>query len=136
MITQGLEDYLELIYNSVLQNKNLRAIDIANSFKISRASVSEALLRLVDLKLITYKNRSIELTPQGIKKAQKIVKKHKVLFEFFHEILGCEYESSYDNACRIEHFIDNDTLKKINDFNKFCLKESVSKKFKKETHDK
>ena len=51
MITSGLEDYLELIHNTISQNKEIKAVDIANKFNISRPSVSEALIRLADLDL-------------------------------------------------------------------------------------
>ena len=50
MLTKALEDYIEYIYNSIKENKVLKAIDIANNFNISRASVSEALIRLTDRK--------------------------------------------------------------------------------------
>ena len=65
MITSGLQDYIELIYNSITENKELKAIDIANKFNISRSSVSEALIRLSDLDLILYEGR------KGIKITEK-----------------------------------------------------------------
>ena len=57
MITSGLEDYLELIYNSISEDKDIKAIDIANAFNVSRSSVSEALIRLADMDLIVYEGR-------------------------------------------------------------------------------
>lgn len=64
-ITSGLEDYLEYIYLEVSGNKKLRAVDIANHFNFSRSTVSEALIKLVDLELIVYEAR------QGVKITQK-----------------------------------------------------------------
>ena len=52
MITSSLEDYLELIHNTLKQNKEIKAIDIAHNFNISRSSVSEALIRLADMDFI------------------------------------------------------------------------------------
>ena len=70
MITSGLEDYLELIHNAISHNKEIKAIDIANQFNISRSSVSEALIRLADLDLIIYEGRrGIKITPKGIEEA-------------------------------------------------------------------
>ena len=50
MITKGLEDYLEIIYNKISKGEDVKAIDIAHEFNISRSSVSEALIRLANLK--------------------------------------------------------------------------------------
>ena len=84
MITPGLEDYLEFIYNRIKEHKNVKAIDIANAFNISRPSVSEALIRLADLDLIIYEGRKgLKITSKGIKEAKKVVNKHKILFVFF-----------------------------------------------------
>ena len=126
MITSGLEDYLELIYNSTKAETNLRAIDIANSFNISRASVSEALIRLSDKDLILYEGRKgIKLTELGKQEALKIIKKHKILSDFFYKILGTDEETSSKNACKIEHVIDEDVIDKIETFTKYCIENEI-----------
>ena len=63
MITSGLEDYLELIYTTIKQNKDIKAIDIANRFGVSRPSVSEALIRLADLDLIAIQYLKLQHRP-------------------------------------------------------------------------
>ena len=126
MITSGLEDYLEIIYNSINENENLKAVDIAHKMNVSRASVSEALIRLSDKDLIIYEGRKgIKLTPQGTKEAQRITKKHKILNEFFNKILGADKETSSENACKIEHVIDESIIEKINSFTKYCIKNNI-----------
>ena len=78
MITSSLEDYLEFIHNKILHDKQIKAVDIANHFNVSRASVSEALIRLADLDLIIYEGRKgIKITQKGIEQAKKTVKKQK-----------------------------------------------------------
>ena len=114
MITSGLEDYLELIHNTISQNKEIKAIDIANKFNISRPSVSEALIRLADMDLIIYEGRrGIKITPKGIEQAQKIAKKHSILSKFFTQILKVDIEIANKNACKIEHVIDDELIEKI-----------------------
>ena len=116
-ITSGLEDYLEYIYLEVSGNKKLRAVDIANHFNFSRSTVSEALIKLVDLELIVYEARQgVKITQKGIVEAKKIIEKHKVLTEFFNKVLGIDLEISSKNACRIEHVIDDEVVKKIKIF--------------------
>ena len=116
-ITSGLEDYLEYIYTEIANGVNLRAVDIANHFGFSRSTVSEALIRLADLDLITYEARQgIKITTKGIFEAQKIIEKHQVLTTFFNKILNINLEISSKNACRIEHVIDDEVIEKVKEF--------------------
>ena len=119
MITSSLEDYLEFIHNKISQDKEIKAIDIANKFNVSRPSVSEALIRLADMDLIIYEGRrGIKITPKGIKYAKKTVKKHKILTEFFTKILKIDNTLADKNACKIEHVIDDELINKINEYTK------------------
>jgi len=126
MITPGLEDYLELIYNATAEKDNLKAVDIANKLNISRASVSEALIRLSDKDLIIYEGRKgVKLTELGKLEALKIIKKHKILSNFFSEVLKIDLETSSRNACKIEHVIDEEVIDKIENFTKYCIENSI-----------
>lgn len=114
MITSGLEDYLELIHNTISNNQTIKAIDIANKFNISRSSVSEALIRLADMDFIIYEGRKgIKITQKGIEQAEKITKKHEILSNFFVKILGVDTILANKNACKIEHVIDDELIEKI-----------------------
>lgn len=46
-LSSGLEDYVEAIYIAHLNNKPLKGAELARQLNISRASVSEALAKLV-----------------------------------------------------------------------------------------
>ncbi len=114
MITSSLEDYLELIHNKISQNKEIKAIDIAHEFNISRSSVSEALIRLADMDFIIYEGRrGIKITQKGIEQARKTVKKHQILSRFFVEILDVNKNLANKNACKIEHVIDDELIEKM-----------------------
>ena len=49
-LTSGLEDYLEEIYIAHLNDTPLKGAELARKLNISRASVSEALSKLVTVK--------------------------------------------------------------------------------------
>ena len=53
-LSSGLEDYVEAIYIAHLNNKPLKGAELARQLNISRASVSEALAKLVAKNLIKY----------------------------------------------------------------------------------
>ena len=130
MITSGLEDYIELIYNSISNNKEIKAIDISHAFNISRPAVSEALIRLMDMDLIIYEGRKgIKITPKGIVEAKKIINKHNILYRFFKEVLGVEDELADKNACKIEHVIDEELLSKLDKFYFYAEENNIAEGF-------
>lgn len=130
MITKSLEDYIEYIYASISNDKELKAIDIAKKFNISRASVSEALIRLCELGLVIYEGRKgIIVTKKGEIEAKRVIKKHQILLNFFNKTLKIEFEKASDNACKIEHVIDDDVVSILEKFNQFSDKNNLKKDF-------
>lgn len=127
-LSQSLEDYLEIIYNKIQENDKVKAIDISRELNVSRASVTEALNRLKEKKLINYeKYGEILITDNGIKKAKEIVSLHKELTEFFVN-LGIDTKEAEDTACKIEHIVSKNVKTRVLAFNKFC-KENPDFKF-------
>ena len=137
MITKGLEDYIEIIYNKISDGEDVKAVDIAHILNVSRPSVSEALIRLADKDLIIYEGRKgIKITEKGRIEAEKVIKKHKILSEFFCDILGIDEIVSSENACKIEHVIDEIVTEKIKSFNAFCKTHDIAFKFRKKENDR
>jgi len=134
-LTSGLEDYLENIYIAHLNNTPLKGANLARKLNISRASVSEALSRLVQKKLINYNSyETISLTPAGIKEAKKVYDKHYIIKNFFETVLTVPPAEAGENACKIEHIISEGILDKMTLFTEFCQNnKNIIKKFKEET---
>ena len=123
MISASLEDYLEFIHNTILEKKEIKAIDISKAFNVSRPSVSEALIRLADMDLIIYEGRKgIKITKKGIEQAKKTVKKHQILSDFFVEILMIDKQTAEKNACKIEHVIGDEIIEKMKKYKESKLK--------------
>ena len=119
-ITSSLEDYLEEIYIAQINDKPLKGAELARKLNISRASVSEALSRLVEKKLITYSSyEAISLTKNGLIEAKKVYAKHHILKNFFEKVLGISPDEAGENACKIEHIVSQDILDKMTEFTKF-----------------
>ncbi len=118
-LTSGLEDYLEEIYIAHLNQIQLKGAQLARNLKISRASVSEALARLVSKDLIKYNSyETISLTNKGLIEAKKVYDKHRILKTFFEEVLGIDPQEASENACKIEHIISQNILDKMAQFTK------------------
>ncbi len=134
-LTSGLEDYLEEIYIAHLNDTPLKGAELARKLNISRASVSEALARLVKKELIKYNSyEAISLTPTGIEEAKKVYDKHYIIKNFFETVLAITPNEAGENACKIEHIISQNILDKMTMFTKFCQNnKEITEKFKKET---
>ena len=122
-LSSGLEDYLEEIYIAHLNETPLKGAELARKMNISRASVSEALAKLVSKELINYNSyEAISLTRKGLEDAKKVYAKHRILKNFFEEVLEISAEEASENACKIEHIISQNVLDKMIKFTDFYNK--------------
>ena len=113
---ESAEDYLENILILRERNGNVRSIDIVNEMNYSKPSISIAMKKLrteglVEMDLSGF----ITLTSKGEEIAQRIYKRHRLLKKVLMAI-GVEEETAAEEACRIEHDINDDTYDKINAF--------------------
>lgn len=123
-LSQGLEDYLECIYNHIDSFGSVKAIEISKDLNVSRASVTDALHRLAEKKYINYERYgSIILTDNGVEKAKEIINKHNILKKFFQHILNLSEMEASENACRIEHVITKNAFNKLREYTEVYIKE-------------
>jgi DtxR family Mn-dependent transcriptional regulator len=119
-LSASLEDYLEVIFHLEQSNRVARAKDIADQMSVQRASVTGALKALAGRGLINYSPYSfITLTPAGRGIAREVIRRHKVLKEFFMNTLQLGPEDAEANACRIEHAIDPAAIERLVAFVEF-----------------
>ena len=132
-LSASLEDYLEIICNLLEKSDCVKAVEIARKLNISRASVSEALVKLADKQLIIYEgHKGITITPAGLKKAKEVINKHKTFTAFFEKTLGLDKQEAEENACKIEHVISDKLFNRIQDFQKYCSRnKEFAEEFKK-----
>jgi Mn-dependent DtxR family transcriptional regulator len=111
-----IEDYVEIVYLIQNKKKKVHTKDIALSLNINPASVTEIFQKLSSEGYINYKKYGgVTLTEKGRRIAIKIKNRHEVLKNFLI-ILGIDERIAEEDACRIEHFINPETLKKLRKF--------------------
>ena len=114
--TVATEDYLEAI-RVVMDNNNsaeARVKDIADEMGVKYPSVNNALQSLSKEKLINYRPyKNITLTTKGESLARRVLYKHKLLTCLLIEALDCDEKLAEENACRIEHDLDDVVIKKL-----------------------
>ena len=111
---ESAEDYLERIL--MLQEsgmKEIRSVDLANSFGYSKASISVALHKLEEKGYVALgiKNQ-LYLTPSGYEIARAVYTKHQVIGSWLTSI-GVSEDQAYKDACRIEHVISNESFEAL-----------------------
>jgi len=114
--TVATEDYLEAI-RVVMNNNNsseARVKDIAEEMGVKYPSVNNALQSLSKDNLINYRPyKNITFTPKGESLARRVLYKHKLLTCLLIEALDCDDTVAEENACRIEHDLDDVVIKKL-----------------------
>ncbi|MCD8214504.1 MAG: metal-dependent transcriptional regulator [Clostridiales bacterium] len=108
------EDYLETIL--ILKNRQgyVRSIDVANELGFSKPSISRAMSILRDNGYLTIElGGNIVLTEKGTEKARSVYERHIVITTFFVKVLGVDKAIAEKDACKIEHYISDETFLKI-----------------------
>lgn len=107
------ENYLEAIYRLSKETNELHAIDIVNDLGFSKPSVSIALKKLRDDEYIYIdKSSHIFLTEKGLDIAIKIYERHTILTSLLIK-LGVSSDTAEEDACKIEHYLSNETFDAI-----------------------
>ena len=109
----AMEDYLERILELINTKGYARVVDIAESLKISQASVTNMVQRLDAEGLLKYeKYRGLALTTAGEELALNITRRHQLLTDFL-KLLGLDDEVIYHDVEGMEHHISPPTLRAI-----------------------
>lgn len=107
------EMYLETIL--ILQSKlsGVRSIDIVEYMGYTKPSVSRAVNLLKTSGYITVDNAGfISFTNKGKEKAESVYERHVLLSEFLKSI-GVSETTAVADACKIEHYISEETFDAI-----------------------
>lgn len=116
VLHESAEDYLETILILRERNGHVRSIDIVNEMNYSKPSISIAMKKLRENGYINMDAGGfITLTESGEEVANRIYSRHKLLSKVLSAI-GVDKEKAAEEACKIEHNIDDDTYNKINDY--------------------
>ena len=121
-VHESAEYYLENILILTQRNGMVRQIDIVNEMNFSKPSISIAMKKLREAGYIEMDEAGyILLTQAGREIAERIYARHKLLTRVLTAI-GVSEESAADQACRIEHVIDEETYEKIDAFYNSMMK--------------
>jgi len=120
-LSATLEDYLEAISRLVAEKGAARAGDIANALSVHKSTVTSALKGLARKGYVNYSPYAFAtLTPEGQEKARDIRRRHEVIRGFLQDVLSVDSDVAEANACRMEHVMDREVLKRLSKFAEFA----------------
>ena len=115
-IHESAENYLETILMIKRRKGTVRSMDIVNDMAFSKPSVSVAMKRLRESGHITMDEQGyIELTELGLSVAERIYERHELIAKLFMR-LGVSEETAYEDACKMEHDISDESFEKLRAF--------------------
>ena len=135
-VSLALESYLEAIADIQNEQGAVSPSVLAEKMGCKRSSVTSALQRLAENGLINYHSyRPVTLSQKGKEVIESLDKYHKILANFFENILGLEEEFSQKEACRLEHQVSPKTIERIAEYVDFLEKPEAFKEFLKNKKD-
>ena len=108
-LSANIEEYLETIYKISQKENCIKTSKISKDLGITQASVSEMLKKLDKLDYVEYSQyKGVKLTDKGLKAAQKVTRKHRLLERFLRDILKLKDSFLHDQACEMEHSLSDE----------------------------
>lgn len=115
-IKESAENYLEAILAIKRECGAVRSIDVANRLGVSKPSVSVAMKSFREEGYILVDaGGEIALTEKGMEIAEKIFERHQIIAKALMA-LGVEEEIAFEDSCKIEHDISNQTFEKLKEY--------------------
>lgn len=115
-LSDTVEDYLKIIYHLSCEQGRVSTGQIAEELAVSPASVTDMVQRLAaeDPPLLDYrKHQGVALTGAGNKAALEIIRHHRLLELFLHEVLGFSWDRVHEEAERLEHVISEEFEERV-----------------------
>lgn len=122
-----MEDYLEAIFQLCRDQGVARIKSIADRMDVTNPSVVGAIRKLKDRNLVVQEPYGyVRLTMEGEKIAGVITNRHEVLSEFLKDILGLDHKTASLDACKIEHAVSTETVRRLRAVAEFIREEPQS----------
>lgn len=119
-LSATFEDYMEAISRLVAEKGAARVRDVARALSVHKSTVTAALKVLSDKDLVNYAPyEAATLTPRGKRIANEVARRHQVIQRFLSDVLLVPDDVAAANACRMEHVMDKEILRRLSRFAEF-----------------
>jgi DtxR family transcriptional regulator, Mn-dependent transcriptional regulator len=107
------QDYLKAIH-SLASNGEVSNTSLAETLQISSASVTGMLKKLQERGLVNHEPyKGVVLTKHGERTALEVVRHHRLIETYLHQVLGYPLDQVHDEAEKLEHHISEELEKRM-----------------------
>ena len=100
--------YLEAVYYMWAEGEPLRSARLADWLAVSRPTVTAAVRRMTRDGLVRVNaHKEIELTSEGRRLAESIVRRHRIMERWLTDGLGLDWVTADEEAARLEHAVSD-----------------------------
>lgn len=104
MNSQTEENYLKALFTLTSEKGEASVNELSKLLDIKMPTVNSMIKRLSEKGLVAYESyKPVRLTPQGMKEAALIIRKHRLTEMYLVEKMGFGWEEVHDIAEQIEH---------------------------------
>ena len=103
-----LEEYLEAMVEFAEEGTEVIQARLAERLGHSAPSVSEIVRRLIDEGFVASAGRTLTLTDKGTKRAESVVRKHRLAERLLTDVIGLPWPRAHLEAGRWEHVISDE----------------------------
>lgn len=116
-LTSTKEDYLRAIYLLQAEKTTVPVTQIAKRLQLSKSTVSERVKELTrDKFVISEIYGQVALSPRGLKVAQKLTYKHRLIEVFLYQVLKMPKNLIHLEAEKLEHALSDSVIKRLAKF--------------------
>jgi DtxR family Mn-dependent transcriptional regulator len=113
-VTSTAEDYLKAVLKFEDMKEKASTSKVARRLEVSDGTVTDMLRKLQSAGLLEYKPYyGATLTPRGRAIALRILRRHRLIELFLHQIMGYGWEQVHDEAERLEHAVSDFFVERI-----------------------
>lgn len=118
-ISPALEQYIEAIADLLTREKVCSVSQVAQQVQVSRPAASRAIRELTQQNIVEHKAYGyVDLTQKGQQLAKKMAARHTALYDFLKDVLHFDDERADQEACRLEHQVDEDFVTRLSELTK------------------
>ena len=116
-LSESVEMYLLTIARLRTDGRPVPLSQLAEALSISPVSVNEMCRKLQEQGLVVYQPyKGASLTPEGERRAYRVLRCHRLWEVFLVDKLGFEYTQAHDIACQLEHATPNPVADRLDVF--------------------
>src|SRR5690606_38508998 len=118
ILSSSMEDYIEMIFRLSEKSDEVRVNDLSQALNVQPPSTTKMIKRLAGEGYVIYERYGcIRLTEKGRSIGSKLLKRHKIIFDFL-ECIGVK-DNILEQTEIIEHAVNDEVLNKINKLTEF-----------------